>query len=64
MFTEKALKTNCTLAAEYLVAKETDISLRRWWRPKTELQGNWIKDINSSGGQFGQKNESINAGLT
>ncbi len=23
---------------EHLVAKDTDISLRRWWRPKPELK--------------------------
>ncbi len=43
VFREKAVKAHCTLPAqqqtvEHLAAKETDISLRRWRRPKTELK--------------------------
>lgn len=34
--------------AEHLAEKETDVSLRRWWRPETERKDR-ILDLNSSG---------------
>ncbi len=35
---------------EHLAAKETDVSLRGWWRPKTELKKRErISDLHSSG---------------
>ena len=36
---------------ERLAAKEGDIYLRRWWRPKTELKGELVLDLYSSGGR-------------
>ncbi len=36
---------------EHLAPKETDISLRSWWRPKSELKRELILDLHSSGRQ-------------
>ncbi len=35
---------------EHLATKEPDISLRSWWRPKTELKGEKILNLHSSSG--------------
>ncbi len=36
---------------DHLAAKEADSSLRSWWRPKTEVKGEWMLDSHLSGGQ-------------
>ena len=44
-YTEQDVNSRCEQAhkhlvniEEHLACKEADISLRRWWRPKTELK--------------------------
>lgn len=52
--------------ADPLAAKEPNISLKNWWRPKSELTGEHILDLHLPGGQNMTPNEyycdSISAG--
>ena len=35
---------------EYLAAKEPEVPLRSWWRPKPELKEEGVHDLDSPGG--------------